>query len=237
MGKLDGRVAVVTGGSSGIGAGAARHLRDEGAQVCITDVNAPDDGGGLMFLDHDVSSADAWRRVHDRVVAEFGRVDVLVNNAGIFLPGMIADISLEVWNRTLAVNQTGILLGMQTFADVLEESGRGSIVNMSSYAGMQGHGTSVGYQAAKWAVRGMTRFAAREFAPRGIRVNAVVPGFVDTPMMAAGGKELRDTVVRRTPLGRLGDVTDIAYAISYLSGDESAFVTGTEIVVDGGMLA
>ncbi|GAA4562679.1 SDR family NAD(P)-dependent oxidoreductase [Planotetraspora kaengkrachanensis] len=237
MGKLDGRIAVVTGGSSGIGAGTARHLRDEGAEVCVTDVSPPREDGGLMYLEHDVSSADAWLRVRDLVVSEFGRVDVLVNNAGIFLPGMIADISLEVWHRTLAVNQTGILLGMQTFAGALEESGRGSIVNMSSYAGMQGHGTSVAYQAAKWAVRGMTRFAAREFAPRGIRVNAVVPGFIDTPMMAAGGDALRDTVVRRTPLGRLGEVADIAYAIGYLAGDESAFVTGTEIVLDGGMLA
>jgi 3alpha(or 20beta)-hydroxysteroid dehydrogenase len=167
--------------------------------VCITDVNAPSDGDGLMFLEHDVSSADAWQRVHDRVLSEFGRVDVLVNNAGIFVPGMIADVPLEAWDRTLAINQTGILLGMRTFADALEASGHGSIVNMSSYAGMQGYGTSVAYQATKWAARGMTRFAAREFAPRGIRVNAVVPGFIDTPMMTAGGQRLRDTVVRRCP--------------------------------------
>jgi 3alpha(or 20beta)-hydroxysteroid dehydrogenase len=237
MGKLEGRVAVVTGGSSGIGAGTARHLRDEGARVCVTDLRAPADDDGLLFLEHDVSSADAWLRVRDRVLAELGQVDVLVNNAGIFLPGMIADIPLETWDRTLAVNQTGVLLGMRTFADALESSGHGSIVNMSSYAGMQGYGTSVAYQAAKWAVRGLTRFAAHEFAPRGIRVNAVVPGFIDTPMLAAGGQKLRETVVRRTPLGRLGDVTDIAHAIAYLASDESAFVTGTELVLDGGMLA
>lgn len=237
MGKLDGRVAIVTGGSSGIGAGTARHLRDEGAQVCITDVKAPADDAGFLFCDHDVSSADAWRRVHDQVLAAFGRVDILVNNAGVFHPGMIADIPLEVWDHTLAVNQTGVLLGMRTFADALEASCHGSIINLSSYAGMQGYGTSIAYQATKWAIRGMTRFAAHEFAGRGIRVNAVVPGFIDTPMMAAGGPKLRQSVIRRTPLARLGDVTDIAHAIAYLASDDSTFVTGTEIILDGGMLA
>jgi 3alpha(or 20beta)-hydroxysteroid dehydrogenase len=126
---------------------------------------------------------------------------------------------------------------MQALAGPLAAGGGGSIINLSSYAGMQGQGSSVAYQATKWAVRGMTRFAAREFAARNIRVNAVVPGFIDTPMVQAARQEVRDSAVGRTPLGRLGTVADVAAAITYLASDESAFITGTELIIDGGILA
>ncbi|HEX3792141.1 MAG TPA: SDR family oxidoreductase [Pseudonocardiaceae bacterium] len=235
-GRLAGKVAVVTGGASGIGKGAADLMRAEGAQVCVTDIVLPDVATPEQIT-HDVSAEADWQRVHDHVLATFGRVDVLVNSAGIFREGMIADIPLDTWHRMVAVNQTGILLGMRTFADALARDGGGSIINLSSHAGMQGQGSSIAYQATKWAVRGMTRFAAREFAPRDIRVNAIVPGFIDTPMVQAATQRLRESAVRRTPLGRLGDVSDVAAAILYFASDDSGFVTGTELVVDGGILA
>lgn len=151
MNRLAGKVAVVTGGASGIGAGAAELMAAKGAGVCRTDITVPDSGPPV--LRHDVASAEDWRRVHDHVIETFGRVDVLVNSAGIFLAGMVADVTVETWDRVVAVNQAGTLLGMQTFADALGRDGGGSIVNLSSYAGMRGHGTSVAYQATKFAIR------------------------------------------------------------------------------------
>jgi 3alpha(or 20beta)-hydroxysteroid dehydrogenase len=233
---LAGKVAVVTGGASGIGAGAVQAMLAQGAQVCATDIATPA-APQYPLLEHDVSRMQDWQRVREHVLGEFGRVDILVNSAGIFREGMTSDISLSTWDRVVAVNQTGILLGMQVFADGLARDGGGSIVNLSSYAGMQGRGTSIAYQATKWAVRGMTRFAAHEFAARAIRVNAIAPGFIDTPMVRSATEQLRDSAVRRTPLRRLGTVADVAAAIVYLASDESAFVTGTEIVIDGGILA
>jgi 3alpha(or 20beta)-hydroxysteroid dehydrogenase len=238
MTRLDGKVAIITGGASGIGDGAARLLRDHGAIVCVTDIREPAAADReLHFLPHDVSSPADWQRVHDHVLGQFGRLDVLVNSAGIFREGLTADVSMPTWNDVIATNQTGTMLGMQTCADSLGRDGGGSIVNLSSYAGMQGRGTSIAYQASKWAVRGMTRFAAREFSGRNIRVNAIAPGFIDTPMVQAADQQLRDSAIRRTPLGRLGSAADVAQAILYLASDASAFITGTELVIDGGIMA
>jgi NAD(P)-dependent dehydrogenase (short-subunit alcohol dehydrogenase family) len=236
--RLDGKVAVISGGASGIGAAAAARLAAAGASVVVGDVVSPNTAADdARFVTLDVTSSDSWRELRETVLSAFGRVDVLINSAGIFRDGMTAEISATVWDRVVAVNQTGTFLGMQTFADSLASDGGGSIVNLSSYAGMQGHGTSIAYSATKWAVRGMTRFAAREFAPRGVRVNAIVPGFIDTPMVQAASQQLRDSAVRRTPLGRLGSVAEVAEAIAFLASDDSAFITGTEIVIDGGILA
>lgn len=233
---MSGKVAVITGGASGIGAGTAETMRAEGGEVCVTDISASDDPASDV-LHHDVSSRSDWQRVHDHVLERYGRVDALVNCAGIFAEGMVKDVTVETWDRIVAVNQTGTLLGMQAFAKALGQDGGGAIINLSSYAGMQGHGTSVAYQATKWAIRGMTRFAARELATSNVRVNAIVPGFIDTPMVQSATQQLRDSAVHRTPLGRLGGIDEVARAIVYLASDESSFITGTEIVIDGGLIA
>jgi 3alpha(or 20beta)-hydroxysteroid dehydrogenase len=237
MSRMEGKVVLVTGGASGIGAAAAHRLHESGARVCVSDIRAPDERATSMFVEHDVASADSWSAVVSTVQREFGRLDGLVNSAGIFRGGLIVDTSLETWEEVIGVNQTGILLGMQFCIDLLAGEDGGSIVNLSSYAGMQGHGTSIAYQAAKWAVRGMTRFAAREFAPRGVRVNALAPGFIDTPMVRAAPAEQVEFMRSRVPLRRLGTATEAAEAIQYLLSDESSYVTGVELPVDGGLLA
>jgi 3alpha(or 20beta)-hydroxysteroid dehydrogenase len=237
MTGMAGKVVLVTGGASGIGAAAAERLRQSGARVCVSDLKAPAHETADMFVEHNVTSAEAWRLTHLAVLREFGRLDGLVNSAGIFRPGMIAEIAPDTWQEVIATNQTAVLLGMQTCADSLAEDGGGSIVNLSSHAGMQGQGTSVAYQAAKWAVRGMTRFAAREFASRGIRVNALVPGFIDTPMTRSAPPAQLDSLVRRIPISRLGTAAEAADAIHYLLSDESSYITGVELVIDGGLLA
>jgi 3alpha(or 20beta)-hydroxysteroid dehydrogenase len=185
MPDMQDKVVLVTGGASGIGAAAAERLTEAGATVYVSDIRAPEKATAELFISHDVSSAEGWGLAVSTIRERSGRLDGLVNSAGIFRAGMVADIPLETWQQILEVNQTGILLGMQASIDLLTENGGGAIVNLSSYAGMQGHGTSIAYQATKWAVRGMTRFAAREFASRGVRVNALAPGFIDTPMVSA----------------------------------------------------
>jgi NAD(P)-dependent dehydrogenase (short-subunit alcohol dehydrogenase family) len=234
---MDGKVILVTGGASGIGAAAVTRFREVGATVFVSDVRDPEDLSADLFVEHDVASPEGWDHVLTRIRERSGRLDGLVNSAGIFRAGMIADIELDTWHQLLAVNQTGILLGMRACIELLSEDGGGSIVNLSSYAGMQGHGTSVAYQATKWAVRGMTRFAAREFASRGVRVNALAPGFIDTPMVRAGPPELIESINARVPLRRLGTAAETAEAIRFLISDESAYITGVELPIDGGLLA
>ena len=237
MTDLEGRTVLITGGASGIGAAAAIRLREVGARVFISDVREPHVGSSDAFIHHDVTSTDSWRIVVSQILDDSGRLDGLVNSAGIFRPGMTADTPLDTWNQVVGVNQTGIFLGMQACVDALAENGGGAIVNLTSYAGMQGHGTSIAYQATKWAVRGMTRFAAREFAPRSVRVNALVPGFIDTPMVRAAPDAQLEAIRSRVPMLRFGEPREAADAIHYLISDQSSYLTGAELVIDGGLLA
>ena len=239
MGRLVGKVALITGGARGQGAAEAALFAAEGATVYISDVLA--DAGaataaavGGTFLDHDVTSADQWNEVVERVVADQGRVDVLINNAGILHWATMTGTKLDDWNRVVAVNQTGVFLGMQTVAPHMTAAGRGSIVNISSIAGLRGASSCFAYGATKWAVRGMTKGAAQELGPHGVRVNSIHPGIIDTPMMA---DQPLDAMAERVPLGRYAGADEVANLALWLASDDSSYANGAEFVLDGGQTA
>lgn len=240
--RLDGRVVLITGGARGQGAAEGARFAAEGATVVLGDVlddegtaTAHGIGPAASYLRHDVTSPNSWEDVVGTVLERHGRIDALVNNAGVFMTRGLLDSSVDDWHRIVAVNQTGVFLGMRTVAPAMVAAGRGSIVNISSTAGLQGTSAHA-YSATKWAVRGMTRSAARELAPRGVRVNSVHPGMIDTAMLAELG-EGRDAAVRRIPMGRTGVADDVADLVLFLVSDESSYCTGHEFVVDGGLTA
>jgi 3alpha(or 20beta)-hydroxysteroid dehydrogenase len=239
MNRLDGRVAVVTGGARGQGAAEGRLFAAEGAAVYVTDVLVAEGeetaaAAGATFLEHDVSDPAQWAAVIARVLDDHGRVDVLVNNAGILHWGTMTNTTLEAWNRVIAVNQTGVLLGMQAVAPTMTAQRSGSIVNVSSVAAYGGTKDTFAYSATKWAVRGMTKAAARELAPANVRVNSIHPGLIDTPMME--GMPL-EQLAEGVPLGRHAAPEEVAQLALWLASDESSYATGAEFVVDGGMTA
>lgn len=247
MGRVDGGVAIVTGGGSGIGAACARRLADEGAQVVVTDLDpgaaqrtADAIGERALALAHDVAREPDWVRVFDQTVERFGAPTILVNNAGVFRVGPVVDLDPEAFDWMMSINVRGVALGLKHAARAMVGTGRGSIVNLSSVAGIVGSPLHTAYGATKGAVRAMTRSAAVELARAGIRVNAVHPGIIDTPMaeqgLAALGRS-RDKLERAYPLGRFGRPEEVANAILFLASDESSFVTGAELVVDGGLTA
>jgi NAD(P)-dependent dehydrogenase (short-subunit alcohol dehydrogenase family) len=249
MDRLTGRTAIVTGAASGIGLATAQRLASEGAHVVVTDIN--DDGGKAVasdlehqgytatFMNHDVAHADGWRRVIEDTVAAYSGLDILVNNAGM---GDLLDIdeaTTEDWDRTIAIDQTSVFLGMKLASPYLKASGHGSVVNISSIFGISGgFGTSPAYHAAKGAVRTLTKNVALLWAQQGVRVNSVHPGFIDTPLLAtAKGTPFEKVMIDLTPMGRLGKPEEVAAAVAYLASDDASFVTGCELAVDGGYLA
>lgn len=249
MQRLTGRTAMVTGAASGIGKATAQRLASEGANVVLTDINdvagrevvAELEGQGYTasFMHHDVADADDWQRVIDDTVAAHGSLGILVNNAGM---GDLLDIdeaSIEDWDRTIAIDQTSIFLGMKLASPHLKASGHGSVINISSIFGISGgFGTSPAYHAAKGAVRTLTKNVALLWAQQGVRVNSVHPGFIDTPILdAAKGTPFEKVMIDLTPMGRLGRPEEIAAAVAYLASDDASFVTGCELAVDGGYLA
>jgi 3alpha(or 20beta)-hydroxysteroid dehydrogenase len=240
MGKLDGRVALITGGARGQGAAEGELFAAEGATVYLTDV-LTDEGAktaagiGATFLPHDVTSEEQWADVVARVVAEHGHLDVLVNNAGILRWETMTETTLDVWNQVLAVNQTGVFLGMQAVAPQMTEQQSGSIVNISSVGGLRGASPCFAYSATKWAVRGMTKGAARELGPHGVRVNSIHPGIIDTPMMSAHDLDAMARAI--VPLGRYAQPEEVAKLALWLASDDSAYANGAEFVLDGGQTA
>lgn len=190
---------------------------------------AADLGENAVFLPLDVADAAQWATVVQAVQTRFGRIDALINNAGVLVTNSIETVSLEEYQRVIAVNQTGPFLGMQAVIPVMKRGGGGSIVNVSSTAGSVGFADHFAYVTSKWAVRGMTKAAALDVAGYGIRVNAILPGEVNTPMIADLGLSV-DT----TPLGRFGDPREIAYLALYLASDESGYTTGADFTIDGG---
>jgi NAD(P)-dependent dehydrogenase (short-subunit alcohol dehydrogenase family) len=248
--RLAGKVALITGGARGMGASEAQLFIDEGARVVIADVREDvgqetakrlsPDGSACVFLRHDVTQESDWKAVVDEVIKSFGQIDILVNNAGIFERGSVLDTSLEDFERTMNINVNGVFLGMKTVAPHMVQRQKGSIINISSVAGIQGTPGFLAYGASKWAVRGMTKGVAKELAPLGVRVNSIHPGIIDTPMLQtfeAAGEGVRDAVRTRIPLGYEAEPIHVARLALYLGSDESAYSTGSEFIVDGGWTA
>lgn len=243
-GRLEGRVALITGGARGQGAAHARRLAAEGAIVLAVDVldeegsataaTLRSEGLDVRYRRLDVTSVDDWGAAIDDLRDRHGRIDVLVNNAGIIHVNPLADERREDWDRTLAVNATGPFLGMQAVVPSMREAGGGSIINIASIFGVGGSEGYVAYCASKGAIIAMTKVAALELAADRIRVNAICPGGVSSPMNA---NEPEGGVVPLTPMGRRAAPEEISGAVAFLASDDASFVTGTELVVDGGYLA
>jgi len=244
-GRLEGKVAIVTGAARGQGAAEAALFAAEGATVVLTDVLSAEGQETARacagtFVHHDVSSEEAWRRVVDGTLSANGRIDVLVNNAGIFHRAKLIDHDLDDFRRVLDINAIGVFLGMKAVAPAMIEQGSGSIINISSVAGLVGSPGAIAYGASKFAVTGMTKTAAFELARHNIRVNSIHPGIIETEMIheVTGHDQGRlDRMAGSSPLGRAADASEIANLALYLASDESSFSTGSEFVADGGITA
>ncbi|WP_077191226.1 SDR family NAD(P)-dependent oxidoreductase [Streptomyces lydicus] len=247
--RLDGKVALITGATGGIGAATAQLFAREGARLVVADIRRErltaltreiaETGAEVVSACLDVSSARQWDEVITIVRERFGRLDILVNVAGVLdWPG-IEDTEEEAWNRVIDVNQKGTWLGMKTAMPLLRATGNASVINTSSVLGLVGSGAAAAYQASKGAVRLLSKTAAVEYARQGVRVNSLHPGVIATPMIQdlldEQGDQQPDIV--RTPMRRAGRADEVASAMLFLAGDESSFVTGTELVVDGGLTA
>lgn len=244
MNRLDGKVAVITGGARGNGGAAAELFVEAGATVIIADVlddvgsaAAERLGENCCFEHHDVTSEADWSTLVAGTVERHSKIDVLVNNAGIFQYGGVLDTSLDDWHRMMAVNQTGVFLGMQAVAPSMRDSGSGSIVNVSSIAGLKSAAIAHAYAATKWAVRGMSRSAAVELAPFGVRVNSIHPGLIDTPMLNEFARGDRERLQQQIPLGRVGTPEEVGRLVLFLASDDSSYCTGHEFVADGAMIS
>ncbi|MFB4317657.1 glucose 1-dehydrogenase [Actinomadura sp. 21ATH] len=242
MPGLEDKVVIVTGGARGIGAAAAAAMAGEGARVVIADLleedgraTAAEHGG--TFHRHDVTSEESWREVVGAVLKEHGRVDGLVNNAGISSNLVIERESLEHFERVLKINLTGVFLGLKAVAEPMRAGGGGSVVNISSAAGLMALPGTSGYGASKWGVRGLTKIAAIEFGPSRIRVNSVHPGMTYTAMTAEHGAQVGEGLFPLAALGRVGVPAEIGAAVSFLISDAASYVTGAELAVDGGWTA
>jgi 3alpha(or 20beta)-hydroxysteroid dehydrogenase len=231
-GRVAGKVAVVTGAAGGQGAAEAAWLAREGATVVATDIRDPDEPGHAgTFRRLDVTSEEGWSELAAWLRAEHGRVDALVNNAGVAFRGRLGDLSRADWDHVLATNLTGAFLGIQALQPLMPPGS--SIVNIGSVAGLTGYHAAA-YTVSKWGLRGLTRVASLELGRLGIRVNAVHPGYVETPMTATAPDAFRVAQLAETPLGRAGAAEEVAAVVVFLVSDESAYVSGAEIAVDGG---
>lgn len=243
MGKLDGKVAIVTGGASGIGEGMVDLFQAEGAIVIAADINEEalqraSEKENVHGMKLNVASDEEWAAFAKEVKEKFGRIDILINNAGISSEKGFADIDLDDWQKMMAINGFGPFAGMKHVAPIMAEQKSGSIVNISSYTAQIGQGFNH-YSASKGAVRAISKAAATTFGRQGIRVNALFPGIIETPMTQSlsTSKELLDRLVQATPLQRLGKPADIANAALFLASDDSSYITGAELIIDGGFSA
>lgn len=245
--RLAGKAALISGGASGLGEAQAILYAREGAAVLIGDVQAEkgqavvsaieSEGGKAAFIHLDVSDAGSWDAAVADAVARFGTLTTLVNNAGIFHPGGIAQETKQGWDRMIAINQTGVFLGMKAAAPALLASGNAAIVNVSSLYGLIGSPNAISYHASKAAVRVMGKAGALEFAKQGIRVNTIFPGQIKTPILGDITPEQDAAIKASIPMGVVGDPMDIAYASLYLASDEAKYVSGAELWVDGAWYA
>jgi 3alpha(or 20beta)-hydroxysteroid dehydrogenase len=251
MGRLDGKVALISGSARGMGRAMARLFAEEGASIAVCDVIegegravAEEIGASAVYNRLDVTSEDDWAEAVSATMGAFGRLDVLVNNAGIAEGALLHEMTLESYRRVTEVNQTGVFLGIRAAVEPMTSTGGGSILNISSIDGMVGMNGIFSYVASKWAVRGMTKAAAMELGPRGIRVNSIHPGFVLTQLGIADGMDpspiqnlIGEHATRLSPLGRPGEADEIARLALFLASDESSYCTGSEFVADGGLIA
>ena len=248
--RLEGKVAFISGGARGMGAAEARMFAREGAKVAFGDVlneegkkveaEINETGGQALFIPLDVTDEADWNKAIDATIARFGKLDILVNNAGIAVWSAQDDATAEEWDRVMDVNAKGVFLGTKAVIPQMRKAGGGSIVNISSISGMVGQDNiHPGYNASKGAVRLLTKATAIQYAKEGIRANSVHPGPIATPMTEAGrlDPERQQKTVERTPLGRYGQPEDVAYGVLFLASDESSFMTGSELVIDGGYTA
>ncbi len=253
-GRVEGKVALITGGASGLGAESARRLAREGARVVVTDLAADagqavadeiaSAGGQALFLTQEVTDEARWVEVVAATVERFGRIDVLVNSAGVGSGGQpILEHTYEAWRRIISINLDGTFLGMRHVGPVMAANGGGSIINLSSILGKVGMAGAAAYCASKGGVLMLTKSTALELAPAGVRVNSVHPGFIETPMVvnaireSENSNEMRDMIISRHAMARLGVPREIADGIVFLASDESSFMTGAELVIDGGYTA
>ena len=250
MGRLDGKVVFISGGARGQGAAEARIFAQEGAKVVIGDVldaegtsvasEIAESGGDALFVHLDVTDEEDWRKAIGAAVSNFGKLDVLVNNAGIWRRGRVEDTTVEDWDTIMDVNAKGVFLGTKLAIPEMRKAGGGSIINISSTAGLVGGPRSSAYTASKGAVRLFTKPTAIQYAKEGIRANSIHPGPIETAMIQQvwqGDEQNREEAIARTPLGRIGTPEDIAYGALFLASDESSFMTGSELVIDGGSTA
>ena len=252
MGRLEGKTALVTGAASGIGLQTSIRLAEEGARVMMTDINLGEGlqqaeklGANATFLKLDITEEEEWISVLDETVKRFDRLDILVNSAGMVLIADVEQITLEDWRKVHAVNLDGTFLGCKHGVRAMKKFGAGSIINLSSVSGMIGGFNLAAYNSSKGAVRMLTKSVALHCARAGygIRCNSIHPTFIETPMLESmirdspDPEKARQTLVRQVPLRRIGKPEDVANMIVYLASDESTFVTGTEMVIDGGVIA
>ena len=252
MGRLSGKVAIITGAASGQGAAEARLFAREGASVIATDLQKElleqvvkeitDNGGQAIAIQHDVTNEVQWQTVVQQGLEKFDKIDILINNAGIGGAagfGLIDTIDINGWNKFMTVNATSNFLGIKQVLPALREAGGGSIVNISSMAGLVGGAAGVHYTASKGATRLLTKGAAVELGKDNIRVNSVHPGFINTPMTSVvlDDQELMKDVLKDIPLGIVGEPEDVANLVLFLASDEARFITGAEFAIDGGQTA
>jgi 3alpha(or 20beta)-hydroxysteroid dehydrogenase len=242
MGRLDGLVAIVTGAARGQGEAEARLFAKEGAKVVLTDILADqgaqvaaDIGPAARFVARDVSSAEGWTDVVRGALEAFGRIDILVNNAAIVGTLRLEDTEPDLYERLYRVNQLSVYLGMRAVIAPMKEAGGGSIINVASVAGLKGTASLFAYASTKWAVRGMTKAAALELARYKIRANCICPGVIDTPMNDGNSERMMEVLLRTTPMRRMGEPAEIAEGALYLASPAASFVTGLDLVIDGGM--
>lgn len=246
MGRFDGKVAVITGGGHGIGRQIGIQLAEQGAHIVVADYNEQNgantaeeltrDYQRALFVKADVSSYEAMQNVHDQTIAEFGRVDILILDAGVGFKNKVCDISLEEWNRTLATNLTGLFNTVKVFYDEFQEN-KGSIVYISSGSALSGTGGGVSYPASKAGGEGLIRGLAKEFGPKGVNVNAIAPRLIDTGEMMRVNyptQEALDAVLKKIPVGRFGTVRDVANLAVFLVDPENSYIQGQTILLDGG---
>ena len=247
--RLQGKVALITGAARGQGAAEARLFAQEGAKVVLADVTdqegiavateIAEEGADAIYVHLDVTNEAEWEAAVIETVSKFGKLDILVNNAGIWRRGHVTETSSEQWDSILDVNSKGVFLGTKAAIPEMRKAGGGSIVNISSTAGLVGSRTSAAYSASKGAVRIFSKSTAIQYASEGIRANSIHPGPIDTDMgdQVWPDATSREASISRTALARIGTAKDIAYGALYLASDEASFVTGSELVIDGGVTA